>query len=118
LGRRLYAASAGIRRGEPDPFAIAVMDEIGLDLSRRRPLLLEELDDLSFDLVITLAPEAHHRALELTRHNAFDVEYCPTADPTAATGSREQMLDAYRALREDLIRRIQARLGPLPHFGA
>jgi protein-tyrosine-phosphatase len=72
----------------------------------------EELDDwegLNFDLIVTLAPEAHHRALELTRTSAVDVEYWPTADPTIVEGSRQQQLDAYRALRDQLLARIQER---------
>src|ERR1700751_6268591 len=75
------------------------MGEIGIDISRHKPLTFEELDEwegLNFDLIVTLAPEAHHRALELTRTSAVDVEYWPTADPTAVEGSREQRLDAYR----------------------
>ena len=57
---------------------------------------LEDLEGLNFDLIVTLSPEAHHKALELTRTLAADVEYWPTADPTAIEGSREQRLDAYR----------------------
>ena len=93
LGSSSYVASAGVRKGEPDPFAVAVMAEIGLDISRHKPVTFEELDDLeglNFDLIVTLAPEAHHRALEITRTNAVDVEYWPTPDPSVAEGSREQ----------------------------
>lgn len=108
---QIYVASAGVRRGEPDPFAVAVMDEIGLDIRAHRPHTFEDLEDTSFDLVISLAPEAHHKALELTRYNALDAEYWPTADPTLTTGSREQILDAYRAVRNGLERRIKQRLG-------
>lgn len=109
LTRDTYIASAGVRRGEPDPFAAAVMDEIGIDLSRHRPLTFEDLEDTFFDLVVTLAPEAHHRALELTRNDAVEVEYWPTIDATAAVGSREQILDAYRTVRDGLARRIRDR---------
>src|ERR1700757_841969 len=90
----LYVRSAGVRKGELDPFAVAVMAELGQDISAHRPMTFEELEDwegLNFDLIITLSPEAHHRALELTRTVAADVEYWPTPDPTvAAEGSREQ----------------------------
>lgn len=106
---RVYVESAGVRTGELDAFAVAVMEEIGLDISRHRPRTIEELDDTSFDVIITLAPEAHHQALELTRTMAVDVEYWPTVDPTPVTGSREQMLDAYRAVRDQLMQRIQRR---------
>ena len=114
-GRSVYVQSAGAVKGEADPFAAAVMDEIGLDLSKHRPRSFEELEDLegfNFDLIVTLSPEAHHKALEFTRTMAVDVEYWPTFDPTAETGSREQRLEAYRGVRDALMKRIRARFGP------
>ena len=112
LGDSLYVGSAGVRKGELDPFAIAAMEEIGIDIHAHRPMTFEELDDLeglNFDLIVTLSPEAHHKALELTRTLAVEVEYWPTADPTAAEGSREQRLSAYREVRDQLLGRIRAR---------
>jgi len=112
LGSSSYVASAGVRKGEPDPFAVAVMAEIGLDISRHKPVTFEELDDLeglNFDLIVTLAPEAHHRALEITRTSAVDVEYWPTPDPSIVEGSREQRLEAYRAVRDQLLAHIRER---------
>jgi protein-tyrosine-phosphatase len=114
FGRSIYVGSAGVRKGELDPFAVAVMAEIGLDISRHKPITFEELDDwegLNFDLIITLAPEAHHRALELTRTSAVDVEYWPTADPSGFEGSRAQRLEAYREVRDRLTERIRRRFG-------
>jgi protein-tyrosine-phosphatase len=114
FGRTAYVGSAGARKGELDPFAVAVMEEIGLDIAKHRPMTFEELDDwegLNFDLIVTLSPEAHHKALDLTRTVAADVEYWPTADPTGIEGSREQRLDAYRAVRDQLMTRIKARFG-------
>jgi protein-tyrosine-phosphatase len=115
LGSSLYVGSAGVRKGELDAFAVAAMDEIGLDIKGHKPITFEELDDLeglNFDLIVTLAPEAHHRALELTRTLAADVEYWPTADPTAVEGSREQRMNAYREVRDQLMARIRARFPP------
>jgi protein-tyrosine-phosphatase len=112
FGRAVYVGSAGVRKGELDPFAVAVMEEIGLDISRHKPVTFEELEEwegLNFDLIVTLAPEAHHRALEITRTNAIDVEYWPTADPSATEGSREQRLEAYREVRDQLLSRIRQR---------
>jgi protein-tyrosine-phosphatase len=112
FGRAIYVGSAGVRKGDLDPFAVAVMAEIGIDISRHKPITFEELDDLeglNFDLIVTLSPEAHHRALELTRVSAADVEYWPTADPTDVDGSREQRLDAYRAVRDQLMSRLRER---------
>jgi protein-tyrosine-phosphatase len=112
FGTSIYVGSAGVRKGELDPFAAATLAEIGIDVGRHRPMTLEELEDwegLNFDLIVTLAPEAHHRALELTRTLAADVEYWPTPDPTAVEGSREQRLNAYRTVRDQLLERIRER---------
>jgi protein-tyrosine-phosphatase len=112
LGSSLYVGSAGVRKAELDPFAAAAMEEIGVDIKAHRPMTFEELEDLeglNFDLIVTLSPEAHHKALELTRTLAAEVEYWPTADPTAIEGSREQRLNAYREVRDQLLARIRAR---------
>ena len=117
FGKTRYVRSAGVRKGELDPFAAAALDEVGLDIASHRPVTFEELDDwegLNFDLIVTLSPEAHHRALELTRTIAADVEYWPTPDPTDAQGSREQRLDAYREVRDMLMRRIKERFAWQP----
>jgi protein-tyrosine-phosphatase len=117
FGRTTYVGSAGVRRGELDPFAVAAMDEIGLDIAKHRPMTFEELEDwegLNFDLIVTLAPEAHHKAIELTRTVAAEVEYWPTPDPTIQEGNREQRLDAYRAVRDQLLRRIKDRFASVP----
>jgi protein-tyrosine-phosphatase len=108
----LYVKSAGVRKGELDPFAIAVMAELGQDISKHKSITFEELEDwegLNFDLIITLSPEAHHKALELTRTLAADVEYWPTHDPTGTEGSREQKLSAYREVCDQLLLRIRKR---------
>jgi protein-tyrosine-phosphatase len=106
FGREIYFASAGVKAGELDGFAIAAMDDIGIDISKFHPHTFEDLEDSSFDMIVTLSPEAHHKALEFTRTYAVDVVYWPTMDPTAVQGSREQMLDAYKAVRDGLKARI------------
>ena len=108
----LYVKSAGVKKGELDPFAVAVMAELGQDISGHKPMTFEELEDwegLNFDLIITLSPEAHHKALELTHTVAADVEYWPTPDPTTMEGSREQKLGAYREVCDGLMMRIRRR---------
>lgn len=109
--RKVYAKSAGVHQGENDPFAIAVMEEIGIDISAHEPVTLSELYDTSFDLIVTLAPEAHHQALEMTRTMAVEVEYWPTIDPSIEGGNREQKLAAYRSCRDQLAKRIKERFG-------
>jgi protein-tyrosine-phosphatase len=112
-GRSTYVESAGVRAGEVDGFVVAVMDEIGIDVSRHLPRTLRDLDDTSFDLIVTLSPEAHHQALELTRTMAVDVEYWPTFDASlmVGQGSRDQVLGSYRAVRDRLFKRIKERFG-------
>lgn len=110
FGKLVWVDSCGLRKGhEVDPFAVSVMEELGIDLRKHRPKAFADLDDASFDMIVTLSPEAHHRALEFTRTMAVDVEYWPTMDPSLAQGSREQRLDEYRTVRDALERRIATR---------
>jgi protein-tyrosine-phosphatase len=117
FGREIYFASAGLKRGEPDPFAIAAMEEIGVDLSHHKPHTFEDLEDSNFDLIVTLSPESHHKALEFARTMAVDVVYWPTPDATAAQGSRETVMNAYRDVRDRLDRRIKGLLSQSPVSG-
>ena len=114
FGRFVYVDSVGARAGELDALAVEVMDEIGIEIGKHKPKSFDEFEDTSFDLVVTLSPEAHHKAMELTRTSAARVEYWPTMDPTAVEGSRDQRLAAYRAVRDELERRIQARFETRP----
>src|SRR5690606_38296278 len=77
----IFVESAGVRAGARDPFVDAVRAEKGLALGERAPQRLDDMEDAYFDLIVTLAPEAHHAALELTRSEAVEVEYWPTPDP-------------------------------------
>ena len=111
-GRRIYVASAGVKAGDSDPFVQTVMDEIGIDTSTHTPHTFDDLQDTSFDLVVSLSPEAQHQAIELTRTMAVEVEYWPTYDATLAIeagGGREQILDAYRQVRDQLFAKIRQR---------
>jgi protein-tyrosine-phosphatase len=108
-GRNTWVRSVGVHKGEQDAFAIQVMEEIGLDISHHRPTTFEALEDTYFDVIISLSPEAHHNALELTRTMACPVEYWPTLDPAVVEGSREIRLDAYRAVRDKLQSRVLKR---------
>jgi protein-tyrosine-phosphatase len=117
-GDRVYVDSCGLKEGEGiDPFVVAVMDELGADLSAHRVKRFEDLEDGSFDVVVSLTPEAQHRAVDLARRRAVEVEYWPTYDPTLATGSREAVLDVYRRVRDDLKERILKRFGRPSTFG-
>jgi len=112
-GKRIYVDSVGLKTATVDPLAIEVMKEVGIDIQRHHSKTFEDLADTSFDVIVTLAPEAQHHAVEMTRVMACDVEYWPTFDPTAVEGSREARLAAYRAVRDELFRRIRERF-PVP----
>jgi protein-tyrosine-phosphatase len=117
-GDRVFVDSVGVKPGEEvDPFAAVVLDELGADITRYQPKGFGDLEDESFDLVISLTPEAQHSAVELARGRATEIEYWPTHDPSLATGSREAVLDAYRAVRDQLRERIEQRFGKPSTFG-
>ena len=109
LTRGLYIESAGVKAGTLDPLAVEAMGEIGLEMGKHRPRRFQDLEDGSFDLVITLSPEAQHKAMELTRTAATQVEYWATLDPTITEGSREQRLMSYRMVRDQLMQRLKQR---------
>ncbi|GEO82225.1 arsenate-mycothiol transferase ArsC [Pararhodospirillum oryzae] len=116
-GKRVFVESVGVRPAEEiDGFVIAVMDEIGIDLRGHRPRAFEDLQDESFDEVVSLSPEAQHKAVEMTRWMACEVTFWHTFDPSLVEGSRETRLEAYRAVRDELQARLLARfpiaLGP------
>ncbi len=114
LGQRVHVASAGVRPGLLDPYAVAVMDEIGIDISDHEPVSLKEAEVETFDLIITLSPEAHHHGLELTRVVPAEIEYWPTPDATAVLDSagRDEILATYRSVRDSLFQKIKQRFLP------
>ncbi len=114
FGHLVYADSAGVRGDRINPFAVAVMDEIGIDLSRHRPKTIVDLEDTSYDVVISLSPQAQHHAVELTRTMACEVVYWPTFDATVVVGNRETRIAAFREVRDGLMERIKNRFPPAP----
>ena len=108
-GHRVYVDSVGVRKREIDGFVVSVMEEIGVDMSGHKTKTFSDLEDLSYDLVISLSPEAQHQAVELTRVMACEVEFWPTFDPSIVEGGRGTRLEAYRQVRDDLMRRIKER---------
>ena len=119
-GTRVFVDSCGLHADPADladPFVVAVMDEIGVDVSGHRAKSFDDLEDGSFDLVVSLSPEAQHRAVELARGRAVDIEYWPTLDPTLIVGTRETMLAGYREVRDQLEARLLQRFGPVRTFG-
>ncbi len=110
-GQAVYVESVGVRAREVDGFAVAALDELGIDVHRHHAQTFEDVDPSSFDLIVTLSPEAHHRALEFTRSTATEVEYWPLPDPSAVEGSREAQLQAFRETRDLIMTRLKTRFG-------
>ena len=105
-GHRIYVQSCGVHRSEINGFVIDVMEEIGIDVSGHQSKSFADVEETSFDWVISLTPEAQHQAIELTRGAATEVFYWPTFDPLLVQGSRTQILDAFRDVRDGLRTRI------------
>ena len=112
-GQASYIDSVGVRATDVDLFVAAALDEVGIDVHRHHAKTFDDVDPSSFDLIVTLSPEAHHQALEFTRTMAVDVEYWPTLDATMMIGhgSREQVLGYYRSVRDQLFSKIVTRFG-------
>ena len=111
-GNRIFFDSAGVRTEDVNGYAIAVMEEIGIDIRDHSTKTIGDLNDSSFDLIITMTPEAQHQAIELTRTLAVDIEYWPTYDPTVVRGNRNEILDGFRKTRDDILAKIEHRFGP------
>ncbi len=117
-GHRAYVQSAGVKGDmEVDGFAVAVCQEIGVELSRHRSRSFEEMqewgDDLSsFDLIVALSPAAQRMALEFTRFHHLEIAYWPIMDPTGLGEGREDKLASYRQSRDQIRDRMLARFGP------
>ena len=107
--KSMFVDSCGVKCGEVDGFAIAAMDEMGIDISKHRCKTFEDLEDTSFDLIVSLSPRAQHKAVELTRHMACEVEFWHTFDPSIIEGSRDDRLKAYCDVRDFLLDRIRER---------
>lgn len=110
-GQSVYVESVGVRARDVDGFVISALDELGIDVHRHHSQTFEDVDPTSFELIVTLSPEAHHRALEFTRGTAAEVEYWPLPDPSAVEGTREVQLEAYRQARDMVLMRLKSRFG-------
>lgn len=117
-GRSIYVQSAGVRHErDVDGFSVAVCEEIGVALEQHRARSFEEMEDWgdqidAFDLIIALTPASQRQALEYTRHYALEVEYWPTMDPDGIGETREDKLNTYRQVRDQILERIKTRFGP------
>ncbi|MDJ0823816.1 MAG: low molecular weight phosphatase family protein [Paracoccaceae bacterium] len=116
-GHDVYVQSVGVKNDlEIDGFAIAVCEEIDVELSRHRSRSFEELEQMGealsgFDLIVALSPTSQRQALDLTRYYHLKVEYWPILDPTGIGETREQKLNAYRQTRDQIYDRLKGKWG-------
>ncbi len=101
--------SAGTRPAQVRPEAIAVMREIGIDISGHRSKSVDEFTGERLDLVITVCDNANETCPVFP--GAAPRLHWPFQDPAAVAGSEEQRKAAFRAIRDQIHARIRAFLG-------
>ncbi len=117
-GTGTYVQSVGVKGDlEIDGFAIAVCQELGVELSRHRARSFDQLEEWgdalsSFDLIVALSPASREMAHQLTRIYHLDVEYWPIMDPSGIAEGREAKLVAYRQARDQIAENLVSRWGP------
>ena len=115
VGYKIYVQSAGVASDrEIDGFSIAVCDEVGVQLIQHKARSFKEMEELGedlngYDLIVALSPMAEKIAIETTMNNAVDVEFWEISDPSGIGETRDEKLNAYRNIRNELITRIKNR---------
>src|SRR5512140_1324986 len=100
-------SSAGSAPATVHPQAIQVLKEIGIDISGHRSKGLDSIDTGSVDAVITLCAE---EVCPVFLGKALRVQW-RLLDPAAVTGTEEPRLDAFRSVRDELLRRLKVLFG-------
>lgn len=121
LARRLLpdevaVFSAGSRPRHVDPRAVDSMSEIGLDISHQRSKSVDEIPIDGVDCVITLCAEGEEACPVFP--GAVTRLSWPLPDPAAASGNRAEVMNAFRAVRDELLRRIESHLVTLAQTSA
>ena len=99
---KIFIDSCGVKPGIQDGFTTAVMHEIGLDMSAHKPKSFDDLDYGFYDVIISFSREAHDAARALTQNIDCETLYWPVDNLANLTGSREEVLRAYRHVRDDI----------------
>ncbi len=101
-GDNFRVSSVGVRAGTLDQFAVTVMREIGIDISSHCPRTAEALTCSSFDLVLSLSPEAQDQAVCHSQITGSEHVFWNTSDPSLVEGNRGVRMAAYRGVRDIL----------------
>ena len=107
--KKIFVDSCGIREGKIDHMATEVMAEDNFDLSNHNSKLFSNLQDTSFDLIITFTKEALYEVKFLTKTQDCEIEYLKILDASQTTGNRQQRLDSYRQVRDLLKEKLNKR---------
>ncbi len=108
---KIFVDSCGVAPDGQDGFAVAVMAEIGLDMSAHQPKSFSDLDSEFYDVIISFSPEAHEVACALTRDIDCDTLYWPVENVAELIGSREERMRVYRQVRDDIRSKLAIYLG-------
>ena len=110
MGDRYQASSAGLNPERVSRKAIAVMNEIGIDISEHRSKSVEEFYGKEFDYVVTLCDEAEDECPHFL--NGKDYIHKGFPDHCKARGTDDELLIVYRKTRDDLLKWIDNIFGP------
>jgi len=105
-GERFEVFSAGTKPGYVRPEAIAVMKELGIDISNHRSKSVDEFSGQAFDYVVTVCDNARDNCPVFSAgteriHWSFE-------DPAAVEGSETERLSAFRRIRDQIHARVKA----------
>ena len=103
FGDRARIASAGSSPATVNPLAIAALDEVGIDISGRHSKSVDTIEPASVDLVVTLCAEEVCPAFPGTARRL----HWPLPDPAGGAGSDAEKLDGFRAVRDEIARRLE-----------
>jgi arsenate reductase len=108
-GDRFEAFSAGTEASSVHPLAIEAMAELGIDLSQQQSKTLEAFDGDRFDYAVTVCDQARE-ACPFFAGAAQHLHWSLT-DPSQAVGSHEERLAVFRAVRDEIARRLAETFG-------
>lgn len=104
-GSRLSVESAGIEAHGKNPRAIAVMREAGIDISgQESTILTDDMLDRA-DYLVTVCGDADERCPLLPPGTLK--EHWPLSDPARGTGTEEEIMEVFRATRDEIKRRVE-----------
>ena len=104
LAGRVKAFSAGVRPSRVNPRAVAVMAELGIDISQQRAKAVDDLAGEQFDLVITVCDRANEQCPIFP--GSVKKLHMGFADPGQATGNEDEIMAAFRQVRYEMREKV------------